>query len=57
MAVNRPVFIVELELRPEAGIVAPEIELRHLLKHLWRRYGWKCIAAREKLATVTEASS
>jgi len=43
---ERPVFV--LELRPEPG-VDPVLALRALLKVALRRFGLRCVAARETL--------
>ena len=43
---DRPTFV--LELRPEPG-VDPVLALRALLKVALRRFGLRCVAARENL--------
>jgi hypothetical protein len=45
-AKERPVFV--LELRPEPG-VDPVLALRALLKVTLRRFGMRCISARENI--------
>jgi len=45
-AKERPVFV--LELRPEPG-VDPILALRALLKVTLRRFGMRCISARQNL--------
>jgi hypothetical protein len=44
MKVDRPIFV--LRLRPEKG-VDPIHALRHVLKHLLRAHGMKCISVEQ----------
>jgi hypothetical protein len=49
-AKSRPTFV--LELRPEPGI-DPVLALRALLKTTLRRYGMRCISARENITELS----
>ena len=49
----RPTFTLKIEAKPRAGTNA----LKFLLKHLARQYGFKCLDAREEVASALHPSN